>query len=98
MSYTPALYSKLNRLGYNIIPKLYGLFGMLFLKRFVGVICLLIAIAFLAVAFGSSGTDSTSRSILDSPEASGRLLGIMIPVSLFGVIGLWLLFAKKPTN
>lgn len=68
------------------------------LKRFVGVICLLIAIAILAVAFGSGGDDGNSRGILDSPEASGRLLGILIPVSLFGVIGLWLLFAKKQTH
>lgn len=68
------------------------------LKRFVGVICLLIAIAILAVAFGSGGDNGNSRSILDSPEASGRLLGILIPVSLFSVIGLWLLVAKKQTN
>jgi hypothetical protein len=67
-------------------------------KRIVGAAFALLAVAFLAVSFGAGGDDGTSQSVLDSPEASGRLLGTMIPVVLFGVIGIWLLLSKKQTN
>ena len=67
-------------------------------KRIVSAAFTLLAIAILAVSFGVGGDGRTSQSVFDSPEASGRLLGTMIPIALFGVIGIWLLFSKKQTK
>ena len=67
-------------------------------KRIVGVAFILFAILFLAIGLVSKGGDGISQSILESPEASGRLLGTMIPVVFFGAIGLWLTLSKKQKN
>jgi len=64
-------------------------------KRIGGVALLLIAIGILIIGFGTPANHSQSQSVLDSPEASGRTLGILIPVVLFGAVGGWLLFAKQ---
>jgi hypothetical protein len=64
-------------------------------KRIVGVAFTLLAIGILIVGFGADSNDGASQSALDSPEASGRVLGTMIPVALFAAIGVWLLFSKK---
>ncbi len=71
---------------------------MYHLKRIVGAVFLLLAIGILVVGFGADGGDTATQSALDSPEASGRLLGTMVPAILFGVIGVWLLFSKKVAN
>ena len=71
---------------------------MLIIKRVAGVALILVAVLFLVVGFGGDGAGEGSRSVLDSPEASGRLLGILTPVVLFGAVGLWMLLAKKPTK
>ena len=67
-------------------------------KRIIGAVLTLLAIGILIAGFSGGGSEGASQSILDSPEASGRLLGTMIPVVLFGVIGIWLLFSKKQSN
>ncbi|MBW3595816.1 MAG: hypothetical protein KY475_00920 [Planctomycetes bacterium] len=66
-------------------------------KRIVGAAFTLLAVAILLVRFGSSGSEYASQSILDSPQASGPMLGTLIPVTLFGAVGAWLLFSRKPT-
>jgi hypothetical protein len=63
-------------------------------KRIVGLTFTLLAAA-LFVRFMAGGSAGDSQSVLDSPEASGRMLGTMIPLVLFGVIGVWLLFSKR---
>ena len=64
-------------------------------KRIFGIAFTLLAVALLVVPFGAGGDDGTSQSVLDSPNASGRLLGTMIPVVFFGVIGIWLLVFEE---
>jgi hypothetical protein len=64
-------------------------------KRFAGATLTVLAIGLFVNGLGSSGNGSASQSILDSPEASGRMLGTIIPVVLLGVIGVRLLFSKK---
>jgi hypothetical protein len=71
---------------------------MLIVKRVAGVALILFAVLFLVSDFSSSEGRDAARSILDSPEASGRLLGTLTPVVLFGANGLWLLLSKKPTK
>jgi succinate dehydrogenase hydrophobic anchor subunit len=71
---------------------------MLIVKRVAGVALILLAVSFLAVGFSGDGDRAVMRSVLDSPEASGQLLGILTPVVLFGAIGLWMLLSKKPTK
>ena len=67
-------------------------------KRIAGVGFALLAAGILVIGLGSSGSDGNSQGVLDSPEASGRMLGTMIPVVFFGAIAVWLLFAKKPAK
>lgn len=66
---------------------------MTVLRRVVGLAFLLVAIAVLVVGSGLLSNDG--ESVLDSPEASGQMLGIIIPVALLGAIGIWLLFSRK---
>ncbi|MCO8120753.1 hypothetical protein NHH03_03315 [Stieleria sp. TO1_6] len=68
------------------------------IKRVIGAALTLFAVVILAIGFGSGGYNSVSQSVLDSSETSGRLLGIMIPVMLFGVLGIWLVFATQQTK
>lgn len=68
---------------------------MRIVKKIVGIIFTILAVAYLFLGLRASGSGNDSQSILDSPEASGRLFATMIPVVLFGVIGLWFLFAKE---
>jgi succinate dehydrogenase/fumarate reductase cytochrome b subunit len=68
---------------------------MQIVKRIAGLAFTLMAVALFVVGFMADGSAGNSQSVLDSPEASGRLLGTMIPVVLFGVIGVWLLFSKR---
>ena len=63
---------------------------MMILKRIVGIAFTLLALAILFFGLSGSGSEDVAGS-LDSPQASGRLLGTMIPVALFGAIGIWLL-------
>ena len=67
-------------------------------KRIVGAVFVSLAIGILIVGFSGNGNNGASQSIADSPEASGRLLGTMIPVVLFGAIGVWLLFSRKHSD
>lgn len=65
------------------------------LKRIAGVVMLLLAIVLLVVGLGGGGP---AGNALDDPEASGRLLGILIPVVLFAAVGVWLLLGKRQTK
>jgi hypothetical protein len=71
---------------------------MQIIKRVAGVALVLLAALFLVVGFSGGGGGEASRSVFDSPEASGRMLGISMPVVLFGAVGLWMLLSKKPTK
>ena len=68
---------------------------MQIVKRCLGAVLILFAIGILLAGLGTGREDGKSLHVLDSPEASGRLLGTMIPVLLFGTIGVWFMFSKK---
>jgi ABC-type Na+ efflux pump permease subunit len=67
---------------------------MQILKRVLGVGLILLAILFLFVGLGAGGSEGPTQSIVDSPEESGKLIGTLIPVVLFGASGLWCLFSN----
>lgn len=67
---------------------------MKIIKRLFGVLLVLIAARFFAVSGNYDGSGHL-QSIWDSPEASGHMLSAMMPVVLFGAVGLWCLFSSE---
>lgn len=61
---------------------------MQIIKIIIGSICLIIALAMVLSTFGILG--ASEESILDSPQASGQLIGNLIPAAILGAIGAWL--------
>ena len=64
-------------------------------KKVIGAVSMLLAVLFLVVGLKNVTGNGQSQSVLDSPEASGQMIGTLIPVVLFGVIGAWLAFSNK---
>ena len=63
---------------------------MQLVKGITGTILLSLALLCLLVGFGVLGSQSPQESILDSPEASGRLVGGLLPALLLAAGGIWL--------
>ena len=60
-----------------------------------GIACLVLAVLSLLLSFGIIGNqEPPSLDVLDSPEASGELMGRLLVAIIFAAIGAWCL--QKP--
>ena len=70
-------------------------------RKLLGVFLLLVAIYWIWPSV-SSETDrpkgNASQSILDSPEASGRMIGTLFPAATMVAIGFWFLFSRAKST
>ncbi len=57
--------------------------------RFLGTLLFAVALLWVLSGFGVVGQSEVPSNVAESPEASGKMLGVLLPAALFAGLGLW---------
>ncbi len=70
---------------------------MRIVSRIAGTVLFALAVLLVLVGLGVLGADKSHASVLDSPEASGRMIGGLLPALILFAGSVWLWQRPKRT-